>query len=146
MKPLTPCGTTTAYRRHLRHGEKPCAECRWAEAKYKQATRPSRAKNPKEPPPMTTPPPPPVDTGNILLAVTPAHLTLSPVEIPAEGQRIAFTIRTQSATVTVFLTKQDADNWAAVIKQHADALSGSGLIIAGPGMQLNGQNQPEASQ
>jgi hypothetical protein len=28
---LKPCGTPAAYRRHLRHGEKPCDECREAE-------------------------------------------------------------------------------------------------------------------
>ncbi|QVQ51324.1 hypothetical protein J4H86_21280 [Spiractinospora alimapuensis] len=29
---LVPCGTTSAYRRHRRRGEKPCADCRAAEA------------------------------------------------------------------------------------------------------------------
>ena len=27
---LKPCGTTAAYRRHIRHGEKPCDDCRRA--------------------------------------------------------------------------------------------------------------------
>ena len=27
---LKPCGTTAAYRRHVRHGEKPCDDCRRA--------------------------------------------------------------------------------------------------------------------
>ena len=29
---MRPCGTLAAYRRHLRHGETPCAECRQANA------------------------------------------------------------------------------------------------------------------
>ena len=29
--PQQPCGTPAAYRRHLRHGEKPCFECSTAE-------------------------------------------------------------------------------------------------------------------
>lgn len=39
---LRPCGTTTAYRRHLRQGGKPCQACRDAEAAYKRFTRPRR--------------------------------------------------------------------------------------------------------
>lgn len=35
----SPCGTTSAYRRHLRHGEKPCAECSGAEARRGQDYR-----------------------------------------------------------------------------------------------------------
>jgi hypothetical protein len=29
---VKPCGTPAAYRRHQRHGEKPCERCRRAEA------------------------------------------------------------------------------------------------------------------
>lgn len=35
--PARPCGTHAAYRRHLRAGEKPCAECMAAESAYKAA-------------------------------------------------------------------------------------------------------------
>lgn len=38
---LQPCGTTAAYRRHYRHGEKPCERCRQAEA-----LRPAPARQP----------------------------------------------------------------------------------------------------
>lgn len=31
-----PCGTPAAYRRHQRHGEKPCEACRQAHARYRQ--------------------------------------------------------------------------------------------------------------
>ena len=29
-----PCGTNAAFRRHIRHGERPCPECRRAQAEY----------------------------------------------------------------------------------------------------------------
>ena len=55
---------------------------------------------------MTTPaapaPPPPFDTGNTLLGEQPAQLVTAAVQTPA-GQRLALTVRTPSATVTVFL-------------------------------------------
>src|SRR5690606_29324388 len=33
---LKPCGTVAAYRRHQRHGEPPCDECRKAEAEHQR--------------------------------------------------------------------------------------------------------------
>lgn len=36
---LKPHGTPAAYRRHLRHGEKPCEACRLAVAEYKRNLR-----------------------------------------------------------------------------------------------------------
>lgn len=36
---VAPCGTTAAYKRHLRRGETPCAACREAAAQTKAATR-----------------------------------------------------------------------------------------------------------
>ena len=33
-KPSAPCGTVSAYKRHLRHLETPCTECRAAWAEY----------------------------------------------------------------------------------------------------------------
>lgn len=36
---LRPCGTTAAYRRHQRHGEKPCAACKQAVARRRQDQR-----------------------------------------------------------------------------------------------------------
>jgi len=30
---LKPCGTSAAYRRHLRHGERPCDSCKAAQAR-----------------------------------------------------------------------------------------------------------------
>jgi hypothetical protein len=34
-----PCGTPAAYRRHHRHGEKPCRSCRQAEARRQADVR-----------------------------------------------------------------------------------------------------------
>lgn len=43
---LAPCGTVAAYRRHLRHGEEPCAECRAANT---AAVRAFRSRTPVAP-------------------------------------------------------------------------------------------------
>lgn len=32
--PVQPCGTVAAYKRHLRNGEQPCADCRAANSAY----------------------------------------------------------------------------------------------------------------
>ena len=32
-----PCGTTGAYRRHIRNGERPCDDCRKAQKAYRSA-------------------------------------------------------------------------------------------------------------
>lgn len=40
-RPARPCGTTAAYKRHIRRGEKPCEECRQAE-KRRHADWPGR--------------------------------------------------------------------------------------------------------
>lgn len=73
--------------------------------------------------------PPPVDPGNRLLAEMPAVLTVSHAATPA-GARLVATIRTPSATLTVFLDKTAAHNWANVIKHEAQQMSGAGLIAA----------------
>lgn len=44
-RPVTqPCGTTAAYRRHLRHNEPPCQPCKdaWAEQARDRYTRRQR--------------------------------------------------------------------------------------------------------
>lgn len=89
---------------------------------------------------MTTPQPQaPVDPANPLLTELPAQLVTALVDTPA-GQRMALTIRTPSTTLTVFLSKLDAGTWAGNIKQTADSLSGSGLVVAnGAAIQPKGQ-------
>jgi hypothetical protein len=78
-----------------------------------------------------TPPPPaaPFDTANSLLGEQPAQLVTALVATPA-GQRLALTVRTPSATVTVFLAGQDARAWAARLTRDADGMSVSGLVVA----------------
>ena len=41
--PKSPCGTVAAYRRHLRHGEKPCRECSEANNREGRERRAKRA-------------------------------------------------------------------------------------------------------
>lgn len=54
----------------------------------------------------------PVDTGNPILATGPALLSTSFVDIPGAGKRLVATIRTSSATVSVFLDAEQAQQWA----------------------------------
>lgn len=70
-----------------------------------------------------------VDTSNPHLAQTPATLTTGSVRTE-QGQLAVFTIRTPSATLTVFLGQQDADTWAKAFRKQADSLSG--LAVASP--------------
>ena len=74
--------------------------------------------------------PPLVDPGNPLLAEGPAGLSCGLIQTPA-GQRALVTVRTSSATVTVMLSKADAEKWASRIRGAASAMSG--LILAGAG-------------
>lgn len=75
------------------------------------------------------PPATPFDAGNALLAEQPAQLITAVVQAPA-GQRLALTVRTPSATVTVFLAGKDAKAWAARLTQDSGAMSESGLVVA----------------
>jgi hypothetical protein len=76
---------------------------------------------------VTTPQIPPADPGNQLLCEQPAQLTTSLVLTPV-GQRLAVTIRTTSATITVFLRGKDAKAWAAQLTRDAAGMSDAGLI------------------
>ncbi len=87
---------------------------------------------------MTTPPVSPFDQGNPLLAETPSQMTTVLLDTPA-GQRLALTIRTPSATMTVLLAGKNAREWAAMLTRTADTMSASGLIVAGPGAVPNGK-------
>jgi len=89
------------------------------------------------------PQPAPVDTGNGLLSETPAQVTTALMQTP-HGQRLALTIRTASTTLTVLLAPADAKTWAAQIKAIADQMSASGLIVAAPGLPVNGKVTADA--
>jgi hypothetical protein len=79
---------------------------------------------------MTQPAVPLADPGNQLLTQTPAQLSTGLVDTSA-GQRLALTIRTTSATLTVLLEHADATLWAGNLKRAAESMSSTGLIVAG---------------
>jgi hypothetical protein len=64
-----------------------------------------------------------LDTGNQLLAVSPAELQTSTMNLP-QGQFMVLTIRTPTTTLTVMLAKGDAEAWAKVITTEATGMSG----------------------
>jgi hypothetical protein len=68
------------------------------------------------------------DTGNPLLCERPAKLLLSTVTLPGRGTRLVMTIHTETGSNTIMADKADAVAWWQQIKQHADAMSGSGLV------------------
>lgn len=78
---------------------------------------------------MSTPQRPPFDAANDLLAETPAYIDGAIVQMP-QGQRLALTFRTSSATLTVMLTKADGAAWAKLIADSAAQMSGSGLLVS----------------
>ncbi len=70
---------------------------------------------------------PPFDAGNQLLGEQPAQFTTAKLPTPL-GERLAVTIRTPSATVTVFLGGKDARTWAKLLTREAEGMSGAGLV------------------
>lgn len=82
-------------------------------------------------------PVPAVDPGNGLLSEVPAQLTTALVDTP-HGQRLAVTIRTTSATVTVFLGSSDARLWAQQLTKDAASVPGAGLVVARGAIIQNG--------
>jgi hypothetical protein len=72
---------------------------------------------------------PVADLANGLLCETPAQLVTQIADTPA-GQRLVMTVRTSSATLTVFLGGADAKTWARQLAGEAAAMSGSGLVVA----------------
>jgi hypothetical protein len=72
-----------------------------------------------------------MDPGNRYISEVPAELTSAVANTP-NGQRVMLTIRTTSATVTVFLDKQTAERWRDMISNEANTLSG--LILPGTGV------------
>ena len=89
----------------------------------------------------TQPPPPPgsegpklvsnmapFDAGNNLLSIVPVSLTTSPQQTPM-GQRLCATIRTVDTTLTLFLAKDEVDQWIEVLRHGKGQMSG---LILGP--------------
>lgn len=88
------------------------------------------AAEPQAPP---APPPtpaniPPIDASNPLLGETQAMIATALLDSTG-GQRCALTIRTASTTLTVFLNQDDAKKWAEILRNAANQMSGSGLIV-----------------
>jgi hypothetical protein len=76
----------------------------------------------------TGPTPPPFDVGHPFLQPAPAQPWVTVVDTPA-GQRLALTIRTPSTTLTVFLSRDEAEEWARLITSAASKVSA--LLVAG---------------
>lgn len=75
--------------------------------------------------PAATPDPaarPLVDPGNQFLAEYPAELVTGKVNGPT-GERLAMTLRSGPATVTVLLNRDAAKAWAAQLDAGADSLT-----------------------
>lgn len=79
-----------------------------------------------------TPAMPPVDPGNQMLGEVPATFQCTPVNVQPGGQRLAFTVRTQSTTLTVLLQKDDAQRWRDVLSEAIGRMNG---LIVPPGAQ-----------
>lgn len=71
-----------------------------------------------------------VDPGNKLLNQVPAQLDTGTIDTP-DGVFGVLTVRTPSATLTVFLTPADVKNWSEVISGLSDQLAG-GIVRASP--------------
>jgi phytoene dehydrogenase-like protein len=75
---------------------------------------------------------PPVDPGNPLLSPTPTTINAAQVDTPI-GKRLAFTVRTPSTTLTIFLEREFAADLARQLA--AEAASMGGLVVpAGTGL------------
>jgi hypothetical protein len=73
--------------------------------------------------PSQQPQVPLVDAGNALLAPVPAQMHAGMVNGP-DGKTGVITVRTSSATLTVFLGAADLRSWASLLTALADELTG----------------------
>lgn len=83
---------------------------------------------PNVPQPSLTQGVPQFDLGNQLLSIVPSQLTVSPQQTPA-GQKLAATVRTVDATLSVFLDADEVDNWITALKTGRAQMNG--LILPG---------------
>jgi hypothetical protein len=75
------------------------------------------------------------DEGNKLLGELPAQLTTDVIDTIA-GQRLAFTVRTPTTTLTIFLRPADAKAWAKQLSGEAAVMSDSGLIASNGNLKV----------
>ena len=73
-----------------------------------------------------------LDPGNPILTEGPALASIGQTQTPA-GSRVILTIRTSSTTLTVLLDRDDALNWARLLRQEAQGLS---TLLLPPGAAL----------
>jgi hypothetical protein len=78
---------------------------------------------------QVTPQIPPVDPGNTILSPGPAQLSATRGDV-AGTPHLIVTVRTGSATVTVFLDKDQARDWSRVLGGGCAQLGG--LIVGAP--------------
>lgn len=69
-----------------------------------------------------------IDAGNNLLAERPATIVTSRLAMAGYPERVCLTVRTETTTLTVLLSKADALAWSAQLKTEAGGLSGTGLL------------------
>jgi hypothetical protein len=72
--------------------------------------------------------PPLFDTGNTMLARVQCNLVVGKIPTP-DGERGVATIRTQTTTLTVILDKAEAMRWQDTLRELAESLSGTALVL-----------------
>jgi hypothetical protein len=82
---------------------------------------------------MTGPLPPVADEANDLLAPAPAKLATGMSPRPGGGMIGVVTVRTTSATVTVFLQPGEVKEWADLLNGLHAQMGAGGLVIPAPG-------------
>jgi hypothetical protein len=81
---------------------------------------------------MTTPPQNPMaflDQNNPLVATGPARLDLGIISHPQTGQLGGVTMRTQSGTLTAFLTADEVGQWVDLLNGLKEALGGGSKLV-----------------
>lgn len=84
---------------------------------------------------MTTPHPKAtilVDPGNTLLSKSSFTMDTGSIETLHDGTLGVITLRTPSATLTLFLTAEELREWAQMLTSVADQVGGNGLAKATP--------------
>ena len=76
---------------------------------------------------------PPLDPGNSLLRPAPATLTMSHTALDDGQAVLLLTVRTATTTLTVFLKREEALEWARLVRNAAQGLSPLALP---PGVRL----------
>lgn len=65
----------------------------------------------------------PFDAGNGMLSIVSSSLTVSPQDTPV-GQRLCATVRTVDTTLTLFLARDEVEQWITVLAHGKGQLTG----------------------